>query len=207
MAKGMTDKELATLCDGWIQDAKNGDSEGSNLRSNGMKFYDGEVDLPAEPDKSDVVSPDVADAVDGVLPGLLRVFLASDRIGIYEPRNKDDEPMAQQATDGINYEFLHECGGYRVLHSVFHDGLLHGNGVIKHYWEKAPEYKTEVLTGLSEEEFLMLLDDETVEEVLEKREYFVGPDGQEIDAEKLEEEGQPTAAETVPPATTTGSNY
>ena len=45
----------------------------------------------------------------------------------------------------------------------------------------------------------MLLDDETVEEVLEKREYYVGPDGQEID-----EDGdiEKTAKATAPEAET-----
>jgi hypothetical protein len=202
----MTDRELAVLCDGWIQDARNADTgEDAGRRTKAIDFYEGRVDLPSEPGKSEVVSPDVADALEGVLPGLLRVFLASDRIGIYEPRTQDDEGMAKQATDGINYEFMNECRGYSVLHSSFHDALLHGNAVIKHFWEKAPEYRTEVLTGLSEEEYLMLLDDETVEEVLEKREYYVGPDGQEIDPEA--DKDKPTAAETGVETRTAGAAY
>lgn len=207
MAKGMTDRELEVLCDGWIQDSRNFDTEGAGERTKAIDFYEGRVDIPAEPDKSQVVSPDLADALEGVLPGLLRVFLGSDRVVIYEPQNADDEEMAAQATDAINHKFLNECRGYSVLHATFHDALLHANGVVKHYWAPEPEYRTEVLTGLSEEEFYLLLDDETVEEVLEKRVYYVGPDGQEIDPEKAEAEGQPTAAETAPGATIKGSAY
>jgi hypothetical protein len=189
MAKGMTDAELATLCDSWIQEAKSYDqSEMAGQRAKAIDFYEGRVDIEAEPNKSQVVSPDLADAHEAILPGLLRVFLASDRVVIYEPVTPEDEEGAKQATDGINHEFLNECRGYGVLHSGFHDALLHANGTLKHWWEGAPEYKTETLTGLTEDDYFALLDDETVEEVLEKREYFVGIDGQEISEDGDEEE-------------------
>lgn len=188
-SKGMTDRDLAVLCDGWIQDAQSFDnSDMAGLRSKAIDFYEGRIDIPAEPNKSSVVSPDVADALEWIVPGLLRSFLSSDRVAIYEPTKQGEEEMAKQATDGINHEFLVSCAGYRVLKDAMHDGLLHGNGVIKHWFEKEPEYKTETLTGLSEEEYLALLDDGTVEEVLEQREYLVGPDGQEIKDEAESDE-------------------
>jgi hypothetical protein len=184
-SKGMTDAELTVIVDGWLSDAESFDqSDMSGIRSKAIDFYEGRIDIQAEPGKSSVVSPDLADALEWIIPGLLRVFLASDRVAIYEPVTQEDEETAKQATDGINHEFLVSCNGYRILKDAMHDGLLHGNGVIKHWWAGEPEYKTETLTALNEEEYQALLLDETVEEVLEQREYMVGPDGQEIKGDK-----------------------
>jgi hypothetical protein len=180
-SKGMSDRDMSVLVDGLLQDAESFDqSDMAGQRGKAIDFYEGRIDIPAEPGRSSVVSPDVADALEWILPGLLRVFLASDRVAIYEPVTQEDEETSKQATDGVNHEFLVRCNGYRVLKDSMHDGLLHGNGVVKHWWAGEPEYKTETLTGLTEEERMALLDDDTVEEVLEERSYLVGPDGEEL---------------------------
>ena len=181
MAKGLSDRDLLNIVEAHLSDAEQFDaSELEKDRSLAIDFFEGKVDFPNEPGKSSVVSHDVADTVNGLLPGTLRVFLSSDHVAIYEPRKPGDEEFAEQATDCINYMFRNECDGYRILHNAFHDGFLLRNGIIKHWWAGEPEYKTETLTGLTEEDMLMLADDDTVEEILEKREYMVGPDGQEI---------------------------
>ncbi len=180
MAK-MSETDLLGIVDAWVTDAQDFDTTDLAMdRSRAIDFYEGRVDFLSEPDKSSVVSHDVADTVNGILPGLLRVFLASDKIVIYEPRQREDEEGSKQATDCINYIFMNECDGYRVLHSAFHDGLLVRNGIIKHWWDKAKEYKVETLTGLTEEERQAIEFDDLVEEILEEREYLVGPDGAEI---------------------------
>ena len=185
MAKGLSNRDLLNIVEAYLSDAEDFDStELEKDRSSAIDFFEGKVDFPAEPGKSSVVSHDVSDTVNGIMPGLMRVFFASDKIVTYEPRKPGDEEGAEQATDCINYVFQNECDGYRVFHNAFHDGLLLRNGIVKHWWEDAPEYKTETLTGLSEDDMLMLADDDSVEEILEKREYLVGPDGVEIGGDK-----------------------
>lgn len=177
----MSDADLMGVVESWISDAQDFDTTDlARDRARAIDFFEGKVDFVAEPDKSSVVSHDVADTVNGILPGLLRVFLASDKIVVYEPRKPGDEENAKQATDCINYVFMYDCDGYRILHSAFHDGLLLRNGIIKHWWDKAKEYKVETLRGLNEGDMLMLAEDNTVEEILEQREYLVGPDGVEL---------------------------
>jgi len=182
MARGLSDRELLGIVDGFISDAQQMDnSDRSDRRENAINFLEADPTIvELEPNKSRVVSPDLADALEWIKPGLQRVFLATDRVGIYEPTSQEDEAGAEQATDGINFQFLRRCDGYRVINDGIHDGLLHGNGIWKHWWDKSKQYKTETLTGLTEQEYLALLDDETVEAVLEKREYLVGPDGEEL---------------------------
>jgi hypothetical protein len=176
--KSMSEGEVVSLLDRQLSSATTYvGSETQQLRLNALKFVDGEIDIPEREGCSRVVSHDVADTLNAIMPSLLRVFTATDQIGVYEPRRQDfvngrdvSEERARQATDYINYVFLTECRGYSVLHSAMYDGLLFGNGLIKHWWDTAPVYTTEDYTGLSDDAYGLLLQDEDVEEVLEHSE-------------------------------------
>lgn len=178
----MSERDLSSLVDNYINEARRYDrSDLAQQREDAIRFYDGEVDIPPAPGRSAATSHDVSDVLDWMLAGLLRVFTASDRVAIYEPREPKDEPGAKQATDGINYIFMTECDGFRIIKDLMHDGLLHGNGVGKVWWAGEPEYKTEIVRGLPEMELYALASEPGVE-ILEQTEYFVGPDGQRFNA-------------------------
>ena len=172
MAKQMSEGELSAILDGWITDSRSFDrSDLSINREWAIRFYDGECDIPWQENHSSVVSHDVADALEWILPALLRIFTSSSKIAIFEPVTPADEVGAKQATACINHLFQNECDGYRVVKDAMHDGLLHGNGVVKSWWEGAKEYKVEVVRGLDEMEFQALLSEPDLEEVLEIKEY------------------------------------
>jgi hypothetical protein len=188
---GMTDSELISLLDRSISNAETyADGEAAALRRLALKFLNGEVDIPAEAGKSKAVSQDMADTLHWILPSLLRIFLASDHVGIYEPRRQDfveetiqtpegekpvrrdvSEERASQATDYVNYVLLNDCRGYSVLHSALYEALAFGNGLIKHWWDDSLEYETESFSGLSEDAFTALVSDKDVIDVLEHDEY------------------------------------
>lgn len=171
--KAMSERELVAQLDGQIADARAyAGSELSEHRERALKYYDGDMsqDLPEKVGKSRVVSQDVADTIGWILPGLMRVFLAAEHVGIYEPERPGDEEFAKQATDYVNFVVLRECEGYSTLRSAMFDGLLLGNGILKHWWDEKPEYCTEDFSGLTEEAFIQLVTDDTIE-VLEHSEY------------------------------------
>lgn len=164
----MTDDELSALVQAEIDDAISyTDAEFKEDRTEALRFFNGDPSiLEAMPGRSTVVSHDLADTIGWILPGLMRVFLSTDRVVVYEPRTQADTQFAQQATDYMNYVFLTRCGGYRVLWSAFHDALMHRNGVIKHWWEppsEEDEYKVESYTGLTEEMLVALTQEQGVE--------------------------------------------
>lgn len=169
MAKRMTDAELTSVIDQQVSDAVSYDqSELRKDRIRALEYYEGVMrDTPAQPNRSSVVSYDVADTIGWIMPSLLRVFLSSDHVVYYEPRKPSDEAAAKQATDYVNYVFQYENDGYKVLYAALFDGLLFGNGVIKHWWDATPEYSTESHSNLSDDAFLMLMADPMVEEAVE----------------------------------------
>jgi hypothetical protein len=170
--KPMDKRRLGALIDSMISDAVNFDGlVREPPRRLGLAYAAGEVpDMPSEKGFSSVVSQDLADAKSQLMPSIMRIFTASDRIAIYEPQTEDDEAFAEQATDYINQVFLRECNGEMVLRDLFDDGFGLGNGIVKHWWDNTREYKTETLTGLDEASFVDLVSDDDVE-VLEHSEY------------------------------------
>lgn len=178
----MKEDELSALVEGWLTQARHfDDADLSDHRAKANDFYDGKVDINPQPNRSSVVSSDVADVMGWILPGLLRVFTASNRVAIYEPNTPEEEESARQATEGINYIFLNECDGFRVMKDAMFNGLLHGNGPVKVSWKGEKEYKVENIRGLTEEEVVALLQEPDVDDILDLHEYEVGPEGMPID--------------------------
>jgi hypothetical protein len=184
--KKMDEGELSAILDGWITDSRSFDRSDLALnREWAIRFYDGGCDIPSQEGRSQVVSHDVADALEWILPALLRIFTASDKIAIYEPASPGDEVGAKQATACINHLFLNECDGYRVIKDAMHDGLLHGNGPVKTWFENAKEYKIETVRGLNEMEYQAVLSEPDLDEVLTVKKY---PEGHPEEAKEEEPE-------------------
>ena len=96
------------------------------------------------PGRSGFVTSDVFDAVEGVLPELIEVFIASDKAVIFDPVTAEDEEGAKQATSAVNHVFYKQNCGFHVLYVAGKDGLLLRTGAIKWCWDerRTPEWVT-----------------------------------------------------------------
>jgi hypothetical protein len=92
----MSESELTALIEREIADAVDyEDSELAAHRARALEYYEGTMaDVPPEKGKSNVVSHDIAETNGWMMLGMMRVFLGSDRIVIYEPARQGDEPFA-----------------------------------------------------------------------------------------------------------------
>jgi hypothetical protein len=166
----MDDERLKSLLSQEIHSALTyDDTELSQKRAKALEYYRGTMsDTPAMTGRSSVVSMDVADTIGWMLPGIIRVFTASDRMAIYEPEKPQDEEFAKQATDYVNYVFTKDNPGYRIMWDATHDSLLLGNGVVKHWWDDKEECEYTEHSGLTEEQIAILQSDQDVEIVAQK---------------------------------------
>jgi hypothetical protein len=166
----MDDDRLKTLLSQEISSALTyDDTELSQKRAKALEYYRGTMsDTPAMTGRSSVVSMDVADTIGWMLPGIIRVFTASDRMAIYEPEKPQDEEFSKQATDYVNYVFTKDNPGYRIMWDATHDSLLLGNGVVKHWWDDKEECEYTEHSGLTEEQIAILQSDQDVEIVAQK---------------------------------------
>jgi hypothetical protein len=132
-------------------------------------YYLGEAkgDLaPPEVDgRSSVVSTDVRNTIESMLPQLMAKFVGGDQVVEFEPATQDDEQKAQQCTDYLNYLFTKKNNGHKVCYSWFKDALLQKNGIIKVWWDTRTEEKREEYKGLTLPELTEILEDDEVEPI------------------------------------------
>ena len=170
MAEKVTDLELRAIVNQEINNSLG--YMGGNLsaqRKKSLEYYMGEP-LGTEIDgRSQVVSTDVADTIETILPNLLRIFTASHQVVKCEPVKAEDVPLAEQATNYINYIFNKDNNGFSILYDWFKDALIEKNGIVKIYWEDSEKVEQETYENLNDQEYQILIDNDEVEVVEEEK--------------------------------------
>jgi hypothetical protein len=132
-------------------------------RENAMAYYLADPFGNEEDGRSQVILTEVRDTILAMVPSLLRIFTSSDQVLEFIPKGAEDVEAAEQATDLINYIFMQENSGFRVLHDAIKDGLLLKTGVLT--WYKLDDEKVEYYSysNLSRDEAMFIMNDSTVE--------------------------------------------
>lgn len=195
----MSDSTLTSICEAKLNNAL-GWMGGllSKERTLALSYYRGDKFGNEQDGRSQVISRDVAEAIDGALPSLLKVFAAVDTVVACKPKRPDAEDSAKQATDYLNYTFQSQPNGFDLLQTWLKDGLLSKLGVVKSWWDDSEDVTTEEYEGLTKFQYLTLLSDEEVEPVS----YTVHAEGpQEIDPGAVEEAAEAPPLPEAPPPT------
>ena len=103
--------------------------------------------------RSRYVSPDVANTVEWMLPGLVRMFTQGRLMGRFESDLPDNDDEANQKTELSNYVFMRQNDGTLILYNMFKDALLQFLGVVKVAWVTENVVTEEKYEGLSQDEF------------------------------------------------------
>lgn len=160
MAEKLSEDQLSAIIAQQIELAKHHDKhEREGDRAKAIDYFMGNMDayVPPEANRSRVVSRDVADTVGWMLPPIMRVFTASDRMAIAEPVGSEDMEFAKQATDGLNYVFWKDNRGYEIVYAVTWDALVTKKGIVKTWYDDTPVYATSFHSGLTEDQVALLL--------------------------------------------------
>jgi hypothetical protein len=148
------------------------DSETVEERKRALEYYLRQPYGNEVEGRSQIVTGEVAEAIDGALPQLIRVFTTTEDIVYFEPKSPGDEESAKQATDYCNWVFYRENDGLLILHNWFKDALLQKVGVVKSYWDERVDVTKEEYENLSENELALLLSDQSLEVVKQEIEYY-----------------------------------
>lgn len=160
----MDEEELKYIVAQAIEDAGTYiDSYLAPERERAMSYYLAEPFGNEEDGRSQVVLTEVRDTILAMLPSLLRIFTSGDKILEFIPNGPEDVEAAEQATDLINYIFMQENNGFRVLHDAMKDALILKTGVLT--WNKVDDVSAEyyAYSGLSLDEAQFILSDPDVE--------------------------------------------
>jgi hypothetical protein len=98
--------------------------------------------------RSQVVDGTVAITIDNALAAILKPFVSSEETVVFSPVGPEDEEIAEQATEYVNYVLHNDNSGFMVLHDWFKDALLQKVGVVKAYWEDYSNRQIERMENL-----------------------------------------------------------
>ena len=169
----------------------------SNQRKKSLEYYLGDKLGTEIEGRSQVVSTDVADTIETILPNLIRIFTSSDQTVKCDPVKSEDVALAEQASNYVNYVFNKDNNGFKILYTWFKDALLEKNGIVKIYWDESEKTEQETYKNLSDEEYQVLVSDDDVDIIeeeemddelaiaqLEQFKQVAAAQGQEVDVPK-----------------------
>ena len=163
MAK-MTKRELSAHLEQEISSALGyKDGKLTTQRSDALDRYYGKKYGNEQEGRSQIVTRDVADVIEWIMPSLMKIFTSGDKVVQFEPQGPEDVKMAKQSTDYVNHVIMRQNPGFSIIYQWFKDALLQKNGIVKHYWDDTSETLREEYKNLTEEEFTALLMEDNVE--------------------------------------------
>ena len=145
----ITDDQVVSIC---LAEIQNADMYGdlNDERAEGMDRYMGEL-LGDEIDgRSQVLTREVYETVEGILPSILRILVAEDNLIRFEPLNEQDEELAQQETDVVHHIFRQENRGFYNLYTFVKDALLSKTGILKCWPDETSRQEREEYRGLDD---------------------------------------------------------
>ena len=159
----MTEEQLKALLDNYIDDSQNAyrDIDGDVQRA--TDYYLGRDYGNEVKGKSSVTTREVAEAVDGALPQLLKIFTQSVDVVEFTPQNDGDATVAENVTQYVNHIFQKDNSGAIIMHNWFWDSLVNKVGIVKAFWDVKEDANEEEYFGLSQDELAMLMQEPSVE--------------------------------------------
>ena len=138
----------------------------SQDRADALDYYNGDMpDVPATTGRSSVVSSDVSDTVEGLMPGLMEIFAGGDQDVQFAPVGPEDVAQAEQETDYVNHVFMQQNPGFMVLYTMVKDALLSKVGIVKIWTEEEEEIEERKYVGQSPDVLALLSSDPEIEVV------------------------------------------
>jgi hypothetical protein len=204
MGRMMNQEELKALVADEINNAIGYlESDTVQARADAMSYYFRDKYGTEVEGRSQVVTGEVAEAVDGALPQLIRVFTSCEDAVRFEPTKDGEEELADQASDMANWVFYKDNDGFLILHNWFKDALLQKVGVVKAYWEEKKDTIKEKYKGLTDDELAMIMQTGEWEITKQTTDIVIGMDGMpynthSITIQKINDESR-IAIENVPP--------
>lgn len=163
----MSDSEICAVIDGELSQSVGHNDDVSLLRQSAMQCYMGEAtgDL-SPPDiegQSKVVSKDLMDTVEWIMPSMMRLFCGSDTVARFEADSMADEKACEDATKYITHIIQEQNEGFRILHDAIKNALIQRTGIVKVYYCKDSDVRQENYNGITALDLETLQSDRSVE--------------------------------------------
>jgi len=125
-------------------------------RKDALAAYLGQKDGKETEGRSQIISTDVADAIEWLMPEVMKAFTQNNEVVTFDPVFNGDEEQAEMESVFVYDILMKDNNGFLALHQFFKDALMQKNGFLKVFYESSEESTTEHYTGLIEQELQAL---------------------------------------------------
>ena len=132
-----------------------GDSIEAN-RQEAYKAYLGDKGETKE-GRSSIVSTDIADAIEWILPEVMKSFTQNNEVVTFDPVGANDIKQAELESRFVYDVLMKDNNGFLTLYTFFKDALMQKNGFVKMFYEKDNRVSFESFTGINDIELHLLL--------------------------------------------------
>lgn len=174
-----------------------GNSVGES-RDKAIKYYRGDLYGDEHNGKSQVVTREVFEAVETIVPQLTDVFLASDAPVVFVPKNAQDVIPAELETKYVNHVLMEKNDGFNLIATAIQDAVLQKNCVVEAYWDEVVDVEKETYESLPPEQFAVIVSESEASN-FELEDLSMNEDGTyNVTINKTKQNGQ-IKIENVPP--------
>lgn len=125
-------------------------------RKTAMDFYYGRPLGNEIAGRSQVVSKDLMDTIEWMMPSLMRVFCVQQSIQ-FDPVGPEDEALAKQETAYVSHVLWKKNAGFMLVYEWIKSALLQKNGYVKYWWQKEDKLTFDNYDGLTEEQLTLTM--------------------------------------------------
>jgi hypothetical protein len=156
MAK-LTEDEQRAIVGKRLSDTLNSSySELRNDREKALDFYHGRPMGNEQEGRAQVVSKDMMDTIEWMMPSLLRIFATKDAVQ-FDPVGPEDETLAKQETAYVTHVLWKKNPGFMILYNWIKDALMQKVGYVKYWWEDEEKVCFDHYTGLTDDQLLLTM--------------------------------------------------
>ena len=161
--KALSDDEIEGVVGQAVDDAVDFiESEISERRLKSIRYFNGEVDIGHEDERSSTVVTKCRDTVRAVKPSIQRIFMTADRPVEFIPQGPEDVALMEQAGTYAAAKFR-QNNGFQILRDVTHDALVSITGFTKAHWSDYDQVKIYNYADLDEAQYRAIIDTPDVE--------------------------------------------
>jgi hypothetical protein len=132
------------------------DSELRAEREKALDFYYGRPLGNEQEGRAQVVSKDLMDTIEWMMPSFMRIFCTQQAVQ-FDPVGPEDELEAKQETGYVTHVLWKKNPGFMTVYEWAKDGLMQKNGYVKYWWEDEEKLSFEEYSGLTEEQLTQVM--------------------------------------------------
>ena len=145
----LTEDDVLNIVGSELSDADNYQSGTGTDAETALDFYLGSTPGPAPEGRSSAVSTDVADAIEWIMPQIMKAFVGRGQVVEFAPTGSADEKQADIEAAFVHDIFMNKNNGFVNLYTMVKDALLQRNGVLEIEFVDDPKVTTEEYENLT----------------------------------------------------------